>query len=601
MKQPTVLKSVAKVMLVAMLGSQLQGCLFANGSVRIDANSLSSAFDGLVSKTQGALKGATGSSHQWPFTPTASEISASQFSSAVMHQAMTQKTVKVGLSPKEQASLRATQSEFSAFMQSAPDMAEWNVGQVHQYVSYLGKMLPLIDPVLSADDSAGSTSSGTFQAKVSSNKGVVTGNTIYVPAHSLVSVGMDTACADKAMKYPSNQALPHSRLVDASFASLVPTDLAKHLRQTSDAYAKRQTGLGSDEVGAVIWALTEADVYTQDNASIFKEANRSSLNRLSPNMYEDYLRVNKQMAEAGGQSFSASANNYPVNRNAIKPATAYTKMPGEYSQTAKINTSSNRLANNVYYDVRNNNFSPVITVFNAGNEDFKVNLSSYGLVHDGSFDQQRLVIRGIARTEDGKAIGDAKNVSADPGSLALAKAVAQDITRFSISKGAEKLHGLGKNPAFLAHQSTLVKLAGSKFLKSFFRQAPLVSGFVALDEAYTGVDFVSGRNMTGIERGLAALEAVPLPGAKAEQMATRLNWNRVASAINAYGNTVRGSIYWEAAGYGLEAYKQTLGSTGDYLSDKWSNATVQNEAQQALIFINGTGSAIDKFVASYVL
>jgi hypothetical protein len=206
---------------------------------------------------------------------------------------------------------------------------------------------------------------------------------------------------------------------------------------------------------------------------------------------------------------------------------------------------------------------------------------------------------GISNKAGKAAVGDGKTVSADIDSVTLAKMVAMDMARYSIGAGAEKLHELGKNPAFLAHQSSLVKQFGSSLLKKFFRSAPMVSGVIAANEAYTGVDFVSGRGMTGIERGLAALEATPTPGATAEKIATKLNWGKVATAINAYGDTVRGSIYWEAAGYGLESYKQTLGSTGDYLTNQWSNSAVQSEGQKALMFINNSGAAIDKFVASY--
>jgi hypothetical protein len=595
MQSKPLLKSVAQVMAVAMLISPLQGCLVTTGNVKL-GDSLSSAFDGLVSGAGDLLKGKKG----WPFIPTDSEIETAKFSDSIMKQAMSQKSVAIGYTASQESDLKSTHAAFKSFMESAPNMDQWTVAQVGQYTSYLSKLTQAIDPVLTAGQNEGSSSASAFSSKIKANKGVINGNEVMVPAHSLVQVGIRTACADEDLPRPTSGVLPNMSLAPAAFAQVVPVQLATHMRNVQNQYAKGTSGQEDYTEQFLIWSLTQPDVFTSNNRTLFQPSNKAKLNRISPNMYEDFNAINKSLATAGGQSFTENAGAYPTNRGSVRNTSALTRASA--SDTAKArseNTSSNLLEPNIYYNVRNENFIARMTFFNAGNADFRVDLSKYALINDGTEAQQRLLFVGYANDGRKNAIGDSKNVTADIDSLTLAKMIAMDVARYSISKGAESLHELGKNPAFLANQANLVKRMGSDVLKKFFRQAPLVSGLIAANEAYSGVDFVSGRNMTGIERGLAALEATPTPGATAEKVAAKLNWSKITSAISSYGDTVRGSIYWDAAGYGLETYKQTLGSTGDYLSGQWSNSQLQSEAQQALIFINNSGSAIDKFVASY--
>lgn len=600
MNQSSLFKAMAKLMVSITLAAPLQGCLVTTGNVNL-GDSFSSAMNGLVKTTNGLLSGGTGHK-EWPFIPTRSEIDQSKFSDAVMRQAIAQKSVSIGFSASEKTDLKNTHADFNAFMENAPNMDQWTVAQVSEYVNYLGKMTKMIDPVLAASEKSGSSSANEFSSKIKRNNGVIKVNEVYVPAHSLVQVGVATHCADEGLPPPTSAEIPNLRIVPAAFASVVPVDLANHMRNIQNSFASGQSGQPDYMEGRLIWSLTQADVFTSSSSAIFQAKNQSRLDQISPGLYADYNAVNNRMATAGGQVPKANINAYPINREVLKPALKYSyASPSSTAQARAENTSSSLFKPNVYYSVRNEYFVSKIAIFNAGNEDFRVDLSKYSLVSDGTAFQQRLVFSGYAGQGMKNAIGDNKSVSVDVDSLTLARMVAMDITRFSISKGAEKLRDLGKNPAFLASQSSLIKQFGSDVLKKFFRQAPLVSGLIAANEAYTGVDFVSGRSMTGIERGLAALEATPTPGATAEKLALKLNWSRIASAISTYGDTVRGSIYWDAAGFGLESYKQTLGSTGDYLSGQWSNSQLQNEGQQALIFINNSGAAIDKFVASYAL
>jgi hypothetical protein len=599
MKKMTVMGSVAKLMVAITMVAPLQGCLVSTGNVKL-GDSLSSAFNGLV-ESGGSLLG-SGGKKSWPFIPTDGEIETSKFSDDVMSKAMSQKSVAIGYDARQKSDLKSTHASFKAFMDSAPNMDQWTGAQAKQYVTYLSKMLPAIDPVLLAAQTQGSTSSSIFMSKVKANKGIINANEVFVPAHSLVQVGIKTNCADEGMPRPTSSALPHVSLAPAAFAQVVPVGLAPHLRNVQIAYTNGTSGQSDYTADALIWSLTQVDAFTKTNRTMFQPSNKDRLNRISPNIYQDFNTLNKSMATANGQTYSDSAGLFPPSRESLKKSADYTyASPMATAKARSENTSSNQLEPNIYYNVRNESFVAKVTIFNAGDKDFRVDLSKYSLINDGTAAQQRLVFMGYANNGDKNAIGDSKSVSADIDSLELARMVAMDVTRYSISKGAESLRDLGKNPAFLAHQSSLVKQFGSDVLKKFFRQAPLVSGMIAANEAYTGVDFVSGRNMTGIERGLAALEATPNPGATAEKIAAKLNWSRISSAISAYGDTVRGSIYWDAAGYGLESYKQTLGSTGDYLSNQWSNSQLQSEGQKALMFINGSGAAIDKFIASYAL
>ncbi|MDU8351405.1 hypothetical protein RYA05_05840 [Pseudomonas syringae pv. actinidiae] len=588
MSKGTVFKSLSKLMIAAMLISPLQGCLVNTGNVRTD--SLGSAFTDFLGSAGLSQKKA------WPFAPTENEMRVSRYSHSVMAQAMTSKSVTANIPASDMAFLKAKQAKFNSFMSAAPQMSEWTNAQANEYVGYLRDLLPITDAVLAASEQSGSTSDASFRQSALKGGSLLIGNTLRLPAHSSVSVGMQAACADEDLPPPADTEYPAQRLVPASFASVVPVQLAGHVRNMSNSLAKRKSTMDTDSVEKLVWAMTQVDTKTSSNNAVFRSSNQNAINKVSPGLYQDWTALNNQIAKTPASGY------LPSNRAEKTPTKSVVALPvANASQYMRQNTTSQLLDGSVYYNVKNNSHNPILTFYNAGNTEMSLDLTKYNLVNDGSLERQRFILTGAANNVDGTIKGGAKSSDVGVETLALAKMIAMDVTRFSISKGSEYLGELGKNPAFLAHQQSLIKQMGSNTIKNFFRKAPLVASIIAANEAYTGKDFVSGRDMTGIERGLAALEAAPIPGARAEAMAAKMNWTKIAAGINAYGNTVRGSLYWEAAGYGLEAYKQTLGSTGDYLSGKWSDQAIQTEGQKALIFINNSGGAIDKFVASYAL
>lgn len=575
--------SIAKLMIGVMMLAPLHGCVIP-GNVKVGDYSLSSALDGITSSKNGKKA--------WPFIPTDKERMLAEHSYGVMSQAMTAKNVQVGYTPAQRQVAEKNYEGFKAFMASAPQMSEWTARDAITYSEYLSNLMPVADTIIAAQEQQGQKSDAALKQSIVANKGVLVGNMMTIPAHSAVSVNLQAYCADRHFGFPGKTQQPASFLVPASFAQTVPNELAGHMRNASNSIASGKVRMSHDELSHVLWSITEAGNFTQENTNIFQPSNEKLLTKMSPGLYRDFNAYNTAEAVKKGQQVG---HVYGKDREDIVSATSVVNLPVRNSAQ---NYPAGMFGPNTYYHVTNNVFSPALSVYNAGSTEMKVDLSRYGLVNDGSVNTQKLIIAGVS-TENGSQKGNGKTSGADSDSFALAKNIAMDIERLTISKGGEALGVMGHNPAFLANQNNLIKKMGSKLFKNFLRKAPMTSAMVALNEGVTGKDFISGRDMTGIERGLAFLEATPIPGARAEAMATKLNWNKVASAINAYGNSVRGSLYWEAAGFGLEGYKQTLGNTGDYLANKWSDKAFQTEGEKALIYINGSGAAIDKLFAQY--
>lgn len=592
MKGQSVMKSVAKALIGVMLIAPLHGCLVNGSNVRMDGASIGDALNGFMKSATGSGSG----KKEWPFIPTDQERRVSEYSYGVMGQAMTGRTVRANYPAGQSSFASQRHAEFKAFMASAPQMSEWTGAQAVEYSNYLSDLIPLADAIIAADEQGGANTDAAMKKSIVANKGVIKGNVITVPPHSAVSLDLQAFCADRHFKFPTQHQYPTMSLVPASFAQTVPNDLATHLRNASNSYAdktKKSARMHNDEFGRVLWAMTEAGNFTKENQNIFQPDNEKLLNNLSPGLYKDFTSYNQKAAIASGQK---PGSVYGSDRDDIFKASDVTNLPVNYRGVQ--NYPSSMIGQNTYYHIKNDGFNPQFTFYNAGATPAKIDLSRYGLVNDGSDRTQKLIIAGLSE-QNGQQQGNGKDGGANSDALALAKNIAMDIERLSISKGAHALAGLGSNPAFLAHQAGLIKQMGSKVFKTMLQGMPMVSAMIAFNEGVSGKDFVSGRNMTGIERGLAFLESAPIPGAKAEAMASKMNWTKIASAINSYGNTVRGSLYWEGAGFGLEAYKQTLGNTGDYLSNKWNDKVFQTEAEKALIFINGSGAAIDKLVAQF--
>lgn len=583
MKNSMFFGMVSRLMIVAIIISTLQGCIIP-GNINVDGSSISRSFDSFISNKSGKK--------DWPFIPTENEKEVSSYTYSVMRQAMTGATVSASFTQDQFKELNTEYPKFKRFMESAPEMREWSAKEAIEYSNYLAKLIPISDLIIAADEGGGSSSDASVKAFMKENKGALNGNILSVPKNSALSISMAAFCADRHFAYPSNSTTPVSVLAPASFVQAVPNELSSHLRNVTNSIASNKVKMSDNDLAQVIWSMTEAGNFTKRNANVLQPANEGYLNKLSPNLYADFSRYNDEVAISRGQKPGFI---YGDDRDDILPPMSVVSLPAKNPGT---NYPSGIIGDGIYYHISNNSLNPSLTVYNGSSKTQRVDLSRYGLVHDGSEVTQKLVLAGMSRKESVQR-GNGKKTGADSDSLALAKNIAMDIERLTISKGGSYLGDLGRNPAFMAHQGNMVKKMASNVFKNFLRKAPMASSMIALSEGVTGEDFISGRQMTGIERGLAFLEATPMPGSRAEAMAAKLNWTKIASAINSYGNSVRGSLYWDAAGFGLEAYKQTLGNTGDYLASKWSSNTFQSEGEKALIFINGSGSAIDKMVAQF--
>ncbi|MEG1349289.1 MAG: hypothetical protein RSD49_14685, partial [Hafnia sp.] len=167
MNGPTLMKSVARVMIVASLIAPLQGCLIP-GNVRMDSASLGDALSKFM--PSGLGKSSNGKK-DWPFIPTENEKRMSEYSAGVMSQAMTGRAVRASYPESQKAFVAKRHAEFNAFMASAPQMSQWTAAQATEYSNYLSDLIPVADAIIAADEQKGANSDVAMKQAIVANKG----------------------------------------------------------------------------------------------------------------------------------------------------------------------------------------------------------------------------------------------------------------------------------------------------------------------------------------------------------------------------------------------------------------------------------------------